>query len=79
MKRIPIAIAKEISKKYEYPEIVIFAYDPDSGQQHITTYGESVEQCEDAAKAGNYLKKRLGWPDELCNAKPRRSKNVKNP
>ena len=71
-KRIPILIAKEISSKYEYPEIVIFAYDPITGKQHVTTYGKTKEQCIDAAKAGNYLKKHLGWPDELCDDKPNR-------
>jgi len=69
-KQIPISAAKQLSEKYEYPEIVIFAYDPDTRMQHVTTYGKTKEQCEDAAKAGNYLKLVLGWPEELCNAKP---------
>jgi len=73
MKRIPISTAKEIANKYEYPEVVIFAYDPETNMQHVTTYGKTIKQCEDAAKAGNYLKKALGWPEEMCNAKPRRS------
>lgn len=73
-KNIPISAAKEISSKYEYPEIVIFAYDPITGKQHITTFGQTKAQCIDAAKAGNYLKKALGWPEELCNAKPERDR-----
>lgn len=63
VKPIPISAAKKISKDSNYPEIVIFAYDPESGMQHVTTYGATVEQCKDAAKAGNYLKKALGWPE----------------
>lgn len=74
MKRIPIKAAKDISEKYEYPEVVIFAYDPGTKRQHITTYGKSVDHCKDAARAGNYLKKHLGWPEELCHAKPARQK-----
>lgn len=70
MMDIPISLAKEISEKSNYDEIVIFGYDPKSGQQHITTYGKTVEQCKDAALAGNYLKKSLHWPDELCHAEP---------
>jgi hypothetical protein len=69
MKEIPIEAAKNISKNFEYPEIVIFAYDPVTGYQHVTTYGETVDQSNDAARAGNFLKKALGWPDELCQAK----------
>jgi hypothetical protein len=74
VKRIPIAAAKRISNDYEYPEVVIFAYDPDSGDQHVTTYGKTLEQCKDAARAGNYLKKALGWPDDLCHAEPARAR-----
>jgi len=73
MKEIPISTAKEISEKYGYPEVVIFAYDPVSKNQHITTYGETKDQCLDAAKAGNFLKKSLGWPEDMCHAKPRRT------
>lgn len=75
MKNIPIKAAKEIAENYDYPEVVIFAYDPVTYRQHVTTYGKTIDQCEDAAKAGNYLKKALGWPEEMCNAKPRGGKN----
>lgn len=71
-KRIPVTAAKKVSIEYEFPEVIIFAYDPETGKQHITTYGRTKEQCVDAANAGNNLKKALGWPDELCNAKPPR-------
>lgn len=70
--RIPVSMAKEVSEKYEYPEVVIFAYDPISNKQRVTTYGATKDQCKDAAKAGNFLKKVLGWPDELCHAVPKR-------
>jgi hypothetical protein len=72
--RIPISAAKKISVDYDFPEVIIFGYDPISGHQHVTTYGRTLEQCEDAARAGNYLKKALGWPDELCRAEPSRAK-----
>lgn len=75
-KNIPIKAAKDISVAYEYPEVVIFAYDPVSGRQHVTTYGQTVAQCEDAAKAGNFLKKALGWPAEQCETKPARAKKT---
>ncbi|MGE5581486.1 MAG: hypothetical protein ACM3X9_03020 [Bacillota bacterium] len=74
MKRIPIKVAKTISSDYNCPEVVIFAYDPVTGRQHVTTYGKTIEQCKDAARAGNHLKKHLGWPEELCHAQPARAK-----
>ena len=56
-KRIPISAAKRISVDYDFPEVVIFAYDPVSGNQHVTTYGRTLEQCKGVTKAGNFLKK----------------------
>jgi hypothetical protein len=70
MKEITIDMAKQISRKTGYPEIIILGYDPISGQQHVTTYGETKTQGLDAAKAGNFIKRACGWPDELCYAKP---------
>ena len=74
-KHIPILEAKAISKKYNYPEVVIFAYDPETKNQHVTTFGQSQAQCEDAARAGNHLKRALGWPERLCHAKPVKQKS----
>lgn len=73
MKEITIEMAKTLSRETEYPEIIIVGYDPVSGIQHVTTYGETKAQCLDAAKAGNFIKKACGWPDELCHAKPIRT------
>jgi hypothetical protein len=42
------------------------------------TYGKTLAQCEDAAKAGNFLKKALGWPEELCTTKPAKQKRKEN-
>ncbi len=36
------------------------------------TYGQSLEECAHAALGGNMVKKALGWPDNLCHAKPER-------
>jgi hypothetical protein len=78
MKCIPISEAKRISQIFDAPEVVIFGYDPKTGRQHMTTYGKTLAQCEDAAKAGNFLKKALGWPEELCTTKPARQKRKEN-
>jgi hypothetical protein len=73
VEEITIDMAKQISVKTDYQEIVIFGYNPINGNQIVVTYGRSKEQSEDAARAGNYLKKSLGWADELCHAKPKRT------
>lgn len=67
---IPISVAQSISRQFGIPEIVIFAYDPTTGTQHVVTYGETEAQASDAAEAGNFIKRAMGWPESLCNATP---------
>ena len=73
MKRIPIKEAKDIASRYALNQVIIVAWDATNGLTHVVTYGKTVEECEQAAKGGNMVKKALGWPDELCHAAPRRA------
>lgn len=82
MKNIPIAAAKRISQDCEAPIVIVFALDPVTGTQHVTTYGDTVAYCEAAARGGNILKEHLGWPEEMCKAQPARrvaKKKVQEP
>lgn len=67
---IPIAAAKVIAKKYGYTQVIIHAFDSETGTQHVTTYGKNLKECEQAAEGGNQIKRLCGWPEELCNAVP---------
>ncbi len=69
-KTIPIDDAMRISLDTGFQEIVVFGYDPKTGRQGVTTYGRTVPQSRDAARAGNHLKKALGWPEEICHTVP---------
>jgi len=73
-KRIPISDAKVLGKKLGYSQVIIMAFDKNTGVTSVCTWGDSVEDCVQAAQGGNFIKKTLGWPDDLCNAKPRRQK-----
>ena len=78
-KRIPIKSARDIANNYGYSQVIIVAWDRETGLQHVTTYGKIIQDCEQAAKGGNFVKKALGWPDELCHAIPSRvTKEVKD-
>lgn len=81
-KKIPISAAKLIANKYDKNQVIIVTWDAKHGKTHVTTYGKSITECEQAAQGGNLVKKALGWPDELCHAKPtrlkRRSKNLED-
>jgi hypothetical protein len=72
--RIPIKSAKDIAINYGYSQVIIVAWDGETGVQHVTTYGKTIQDCEQAAKGGNFVKKALGWSDELCHDVPSRAK-----
>jgi hypothetical protein len=74
-KSIPITAVKELAKKYGYTQIVVHGYDGETGTESVATWGKTIADCENAARGGNAVKKLLGWPEEQCNAKPKRSKS----
>jgi hypothetical protein len=63
MTKIPIKAAKDLAKKYNKTQLILWAWDGDC--QTIVTYGESLEQCAQAATLGNDIKTALGWPKSL--------------
>ena len=67
-KPIPISAAKEISKKYGYDQVIIYARKVGPqyvGGEHLTTYGKDKTHCDVAARIGNFLKyKIMGWAKE---------------
>lgn len=71
-KRIPISTAKAIANDFGYTQVVVHAFDGETNIQHVTTYGKSQADCENAAAGGNAIKKLLKWDESLCNAKPPR-------
>ena len=72
MKKLPIKIAKSISEEYNQDQVVIVTYERKTGVTSVVTYGKSIVDCEQAAMGGNFVKKALGWPDDLCHDKPNR-------
>jgi len=73
MKRITIAAAKQIADLFDKDQVIIIAFSKKDGKTWVTTYGRTVQDCEQAADGGNRLKRFMGWPEELCNAAPRRA------
>jgi len=73
-KRIPIAAAKRIADEYDKDQVIVVTWDKATGTTWVTTYGKTVQECVQAAEGGNRVKRALGWPESLCNAKPARAK-----
>lgn len=66
MRPIPIAAAARIAKVYGYDQVIVIARrvgdDPDPHGEHVTTFGIDSQHCNAAARAGNALKRFMGWP-----------------
>jgi hypothetical protein len=69
-KRIPIADAKALAAKHALKQVIILAWDGET--THVVTYGVTLADCAQAAEGGNRMKRVMGWPEELCQAKPAR-------
>lgn len=73
-KPIPIKAAREIAKAYGKDQVIVISWDKSHATMHVTTYGKTVEDCKQAARGGNKMKKFLGFPDGVCHDAPAREK-----
>ncbi len=64
-KPIPIARAKDIAEQYGYDQVMIYARDTRTGDEHMTTYGATRAHCTAMGKIANFLQtKIMGWRKE---------------
>lgn len=72
--KVPIQAARDLAEEFDKDQVIVVTWDKAHGMMHVTTYGRSVEDCEQAAQGGNLIKRSLGFPEELCSARPERLK-----
>jgi len=58
--KIPISAAKEVARTHEMTQVIILGWDGES--THITTYGKTAIDCDQAAQGANFLKVLWNWP-----------------
>jgi len=68
-KKITVSQTKTICEQLGLTHLIIFGVDAEN-KQHVATYGETQQQANEAATAGNILKRTLGWPESLCKSTP---------
>lgn len=55
-KRIPITTAKAVGEKHpDVTQVILLAWD--GKRTHVVTWGNSVEDCAQAAEGGNSIKR----------------------
>jgi len=72
VKLIPVDAARRIAEEYAQDQVVICTFENTTGRVHVVTYGKHIEDAENAAKGGDFVKKALGWPGRFCNSTPPR-------
>jgi hypothetical protein len=72
-KEVPVSVAMDIARHFDKDQVIIVAWDTAHHRTHVTTYGKTPFERQQAAQGGNLVKKALGWPDELCHAEPEAS------
>ena len=73
-RRIPIAAAKHFAKTLGLDQVIIVGWTRANGLTHVTTYGQSLDDCKTAAIGGNVVKRALQFPEEMCQDKPARQR-----
>lgn len=74
-KRIPIRAARQVAQEFGQRQVVMVTWDGET--THVVTYGKTATDCDQAVQGGNFVKKALGWPENMCRdrAKPRTCEN----
>lgn len=70
-RRIPIRVLRELARAQGLSQVILLAWD--GKRSHVVTFGETVEDCDQAAQGGDRMKAAMGWPESL-NALPSRVK-----
>jgi len=73
--RVPISAAREVAKQFGLRQVILVAWD--GSKSHVVTFGQTVEECDQAAQGGNIVKKALGFPDIMCNVDTSRVARLK--
>lgn len=71
-KRIPVAAAKRLADEQKCSQVIVVAWDGE--KMHVVTYGKTREDCAQAARGGNAVKRALGFPDGKCHDSPARGR-----
>lgn len=70
-KGVPVAAAKAIAEKYDKNQVIVVAWDAAHGKEHVTSYGATKLECEQAAEGARRVQKALNWPpDQIIKVKP---------
>ncbi|MDE3097251.1 MAG: hypothetical protein KGK07_14780 [Chloroflexota bacterium] len=69
---VPVEAAKRIALEFDKAQVIVVTWDQAHQRQHVTTYGRSTFEAQEAAQGGNLVKRALGWPEQLCTDEPPR-------
>jgi hypothetical protein len=62
-KRIPIKALRDLARQLSQRQAILLCWD--GSCSHVVTWGQTTEDCAQAAEGGNRIKDLLGWPETL--------------
>lgn len=65
MTKIPYEELQVIAERYSCSHVIMLAYEPGENREYVVTWGKSVIESDQAARFGNEMKTKLGWPESL--------------
>jgi hypothetical protein len=74
MSKLPIKAVKQLANDYQMSQVIVFGWDGE--RTHVATYGKSVEDCDQAARGANAIKRGWEWPEDTI-AEPSRVKALR--
>lgn len=70
MSKLPVEALERISDEFQQDQVVVLTHDRSRNVTTVATYGASIQDKLDAARAGEFIKRPLGWPPEARGAVP---------
>lgn len=66
MKTLPISAAGDVAKKYGLDQVILVAWDSETGEVYAVSYGKDKVNCKQAAEGVSFVKKSLGFSEKEC-------------
>ena len=60
--KIPVEFVRDMAHKFDLKQTIVVAWD--GNREHVSTYGTSLGDADNAAEGGNFVKQALHWPPE---------------
>ena len=77
-KQVPVEQAGLVGEIYNMDQVIILSLQRENNKAVVTTWGKTAVDADQAAQAGNEVKRYLGWPEVKCTSISARVIDIRN-